>query len=320
MSMPRKRERVSDHAACIFCPEAATEPALEEDGYAARRCSSCGLVFLWPRPSAAEVEALYRDDAAHLPATMFLASHGSPIARAQARAALALMRRHVRSGRLLEIGPGSGTLLAEARRRGFEPFALEASPIQADFIRERLGIPCAGSFEELEGLDPPPFDIVFHRDVLSHFHDPVDEFARINRRLADGGHHVFETGNLGDVDPRYYGAYRTFQFPDHVWFHSERSLRELLARTGFEHVRTYRYSILPELWTARQLRRLRRGAPAPGSSEGNGAGGGRGRGRRALHQGLDLFLHGLRHTVGAVGPKAGRPQTLVVVARKARAV
>lgn len=47
-----------------------------------------------------------------------------------------------------------------------------------------------------------------------------------------------------------------FQYPDHLFFFSERNLKELLGRTGFEYIKIYRYSILPQLVISKMLKKL----------------------------------------------------------------
>ena len=161
--------------------------------------------------------------------------------RLYARHHLRQIRRHARRGRLLEVGAGNGNVLVEARRRGFEVRGLEPNPIQAAFIRDKLGIPCFESLDEV-GRDRTvePFDVIYHRDVLSHFFDSLEEFSTLNDLLADGGTMVFETG-IGDVDHSYFRLIPLFQLPDHLFFFSDRNIDELLRRTGFIRVATRRY-------------------------------------------------------------------------------
>jgi len=308
---------------CPFCPGAPSEPAIEEDGWTGRRCSSCNLIFLSPRPSPDEVAELYRSDSAHLSAESHIESHDSLINRVYNRHALRLLRRHVRGGALLEIGAGSGAILELARDAGFDVYGVEANPAQAAYIRDVLRIPCAESTESLGAdLGRASHDVIYHRDVLSHFPDPVLEFRRFNDVLAPGGRVVFETGNFGDVDPAYFRYVSSFQYPDHLFFFSERSIDRLLEESGFRRERTYRFSLVPQLEVASRARAaLTRGGGGRGGSA-NGDGGlaaaarSGGPARRSALFGYEYVLYLLRFGAGSVAPKERRPQTMVVVARK----
>lgn len=306
---------------------------IEDNGYTGHQCASCGLIFVSPRPSRQEMDELYEAGEAYLPPAFFIANSNSLAGRAASWHAVNTVRRHVDSGSVVEIGPGNGAFLAEARRRGFQVCGVELNPLQAEFIRTRRGIACVSELEAAAGFAPGGFSVVYHRDVTSHFYDPIKEFGKINELIAPGGYHVFETGNLGDVDHRHFARIKSFQYPDHLFFYSERSLRQLLRRTGFEHVHTYRFSIRAEQALRAQVWRLRgvksgNGAasalatsgtsaaaagpppavssPAPPSTAG-----------RVARDALDLTYYAIRHTVGKRAIKADDPQTLTVVARKA---
>lgn len=310
---------------CPFCATSGDE-ALQEDGWTARRCPQCRLVFLSPRPLPADTEKLYVEDAAHWPASTHLMDYGSPDNRLETRRTLRLLRRHQPSGRLLELGPGSGALLATARAHGYDVSGVELNPEQVAFIRDVLDVPCAASLAEVAGT----FDVVYHRDVLSHFSDPVEVFGEIHDRLNPGGFHIFETGN-GDFHRRYERFFSTYQFPDHLFFFSERSIALLLERTGFDHVATHRYALAPFLAAQRAQDRLRAvrgdGAAPAGADRVPATEAARGiapesrsdqpaPGERPTSA-VALVKYALRYGAGAVAPKDNRPYTMIVVARKA---
>ena len=148
---------------------------------------------------------------------------------------------------MLEIGAGAGYFLQEARKNGFDVFGIELNDILAKFIIENLGIPCEASPLSDSTFDGKLFDIIYHCDVISHFYDPLLEFEKMNRKLKKGGFVVFETGNLGDIEEKYFKYFVKFQYPDHLFFFSVNNLYELLLQTGFETISIYRFSILPEL-------------------------------------------------------------------------
>jgi hypothetical protein len=308
---------------CLFCPDAASEVAIEENGYTGRRCLSCGLIFVCPRPSPEDVVALYEDDHAYVSAESLITSAVSWSERHKAKRIIRYIRRYVRGGRLLELGPGGGAVLVAARAAGFDPVAVEPNRIQANFIRTRLGIRCVTSLDELNGEGT--FNAVFHGDVLSHLSDPIGEFQRLHGILREGGLMAFETGNAADVEPRLLHHYLSFQFPDHLYFFGERTLSMLLDRSGFVRVATRRYSILPTLRLAALFSKLRDAAARSERKQPGDAGtvrsiesrlSARARAVKRLSGAVWTALYSLTYGVGALAPKRGRPQTLFVAARK----
>ena len=121
-----------------------------------------------------------------------------------------------------------------------------------------------------------------------------------------------------------------------IYFSSGRkNLKILLQQTGFELLEIRRYSILPQLkvlqflhWVLKsiQSKKTERGPkeashggtvspnlqPSPPASKQNQGVALPGVVKMLAH----AFLHFLRYTIGSVLPKAGRPQTLVLIARK----
>ena len=204
---------------------------------------------------------------------------------------------------------------------------IETNKIQADFIVNNFGISCERTPLSESSFGDMRFNIVYHEDIISHLYDPIADFEVINRKLADNGILVFETGNFGDVRQRYYKLIKKFQYPDHLFLFGEGNLRELLMMTGFECVRIYRYSIVPQLMAVRNAEKATwfikdRGGKTAGTLE---------RGRPAEIQSVNINEHRvkqlpknafrylsylLRYKVGYVMPNKGRPQTVIVVARK----
>jgi SAM-dependent methyltransferase len=314
---PTKAQAPLEEIACILCGAINDRVVIEENGYQGRLCARCGLIYISPRPLPAAIINLYDHDQAHIAADWHL--RVETLKRLNARYELALIGRHrPPRGAVLEIGAGAGLFLDEARRLGYAPHAIELNPLQARFIRERLHIPCEEAPLSARSFGDRRFDLIYHSDILSHLPDPIGTMEEIAAKLASAGLLVFETGNYAEVDPRYYPLIGSFQYPDHLFFFGEASLRQLLVRTGFELLTITRYSTVPQLRLLELIARRRRGAaPAIGASDAHA------RRRRAswfrhrLQPPYQLFLHLLRYRAGAVHRAPGAPQTLILVARKA---
>lgn len=175
------------------------------------------------------------------------------------------------------------------------------------------------------------FDCIYHCDVISHFCDPIDTFNLINFKLRDNGFVVFETGNFGDVDYEYYKYVPIFQYPDHLFFFSENSLGKLLEQTGFNLIKIYNYSIMPQLILNKKLKPLINMAKSilikntledkdNTSHDSNNKNIQNLNSKSKLKQLVSnaygyLFYH-IRYSVGSFYFKKGRPQTIVVIGQK----
>lgn len=293
--------------ACPLCGSEQATPAIQENGYTGQCCAHCGLIYISPRPSPEEIALLYSHDGAYTTAERRIARETA--ARLYARHNLSIIHRYVQVGKMLEIGAGAGFFLDEARKTGFDPYAIELNTIQAGYM-SRLEIPCETVPLSHQSYGGQMFDIIYHADVISHFYDPIAEFRNMHDRLNDDGWLVFETGNGGDMDNRYYKYIGSFQYPDHLFLFSTRNIVDLLAQTGFRLIAEYHYNILPELI----LRSVRRGR---GRSNSHPVSHASSVGHNSLaRQAWMRLIYYLRYSVGAILPMGGYPQTVVYVAHK----
>lgn len=309
-----------EEMSCIFCKKSNEPVYIEENGYQGRKCTQCGLIFISPRPTPDEIEQLYSHDHAHLSAEDHISS--SFVKRLYARHTLQLLRTYAREGALLEIGCGAGYFLDEARNYGFTPYGIELNAIQADFIQQTLHIPCEKSVFGSHSFEQKKFDIVYHCDVLSHFFDPIATFETIHSKLNPHGLLVFETGNLADVSQKHLSAIERFQYPDHLFFFGENSLRDLLERTGFELVKSYHYNILPQLKLQKLMHACTKRktacntAPVAGTRGAAKEQSASSRIKQLVKNSYHYGMYLIRYKLGYVLARKNVPQTVIVIARK----
>lgn len=299
---------------CLFCTKPSPKIALKENGYTGRKCTDCGLIYISPRPTEQEIANLYGHDEAHIPAQAHIEQSFSK--RLAARHALKIISKYKKTGTLLEIGAGAGYLLDEARSMGFEPVGIELNPTQADFIRTHFDIPCEQQQLSTQSFGTQRFDIVYHCDVISHFYDPIKAFKIINSKLNDQGLVIFETGNIADIDPKYYNSFTAFQYPDHLFFFGTKNIELLLEKTGFELVAYHRYNIVPQLKINKLLHSRYKPARVATSNVQKTPTTSIPPFKSLMRHAYRYGIHHVRYTLGSLLPKKSRPQTLIVVARK----
>jgi SAM-dependent methyltransferase len=240
---------------CILCGSLSSHVAITENGYKGLKCQKCGLIYISPRPNAAEVRHLYEDHQAIKYADAQFQFEG--FKRIEAARTLSKIRQFKRRGSILELGAGGGFFLLEARNYGYESYGIELNPIEALWINHNLNIPCETEPLSKHSFDGYQFDIIYHKDVLSHLHDPIGIFSDINRALKKEGLLVFETRNIADVKEEHYKWFSQFSYPDHLFFFGEKSLGILLERTGFKCIRVYKDAILLQLFLQKVLWRIK---------------------------------------------------------------
>jgi SAM-dependent methyltransferase len=137
-------------------------------------------------------------------------------------------------GPVLEIGPGTGYLLAAARDAGREVFGVESSAVHREFIVRTWGIP--NVFSALDDIPPtaPKFAAVMLFNTIEHVFDVTSLFRAIRARLAPEAAVLVSTCNAECIILPMVGTYwAMLKVPDHVSLPAAESFRRLALRTGF---------------------------------------------------------------------------------------
>lgn len=150
-------------------------------------------------------------------------------------AELEVMRIHAsETGRMLDVGCGSGAFLRRMRQAGWEVVGIEPDTRAAARLAAREGWPIYGALEDLLRAREPRFDVIVLGHVIEHLPDPICTFAMLKGLLADGGRILLTTPNAMSMGLRIFGpAWRGLEPPRHFNVFTPDSLRQTLERTGF---------------------------------------------------------------------------------------
>jgi 2-polyprenyl-3-methyl-5-hydroxy-6-metoxy-1,4-benzoquinol methylase len=194
------------------------------------RCRKCGLVYVNPRRAPAPGIQTYlpEQEWAYFQATRANRQVGND----------GLLRRIEKllggPGRLLDVGCGDGLLLAQAQRRGWEPWGLEVSDELISRIHEECDLPHI-FHGVLSAAEYPPdhFDAVLLIGVLEHLHTPAETMANVTRVTRPGGVVAVHTPNVDSLAARWRGpAWHHYEPLEHFYYFSADTLSTLLEISG----------------------------------------------------------------------------------------
>ncbi len=139
-----------------------------------------------------------------------------------------------RQARVLDVGCGSGVLLARMRALGWDAEGVEIDPGGVVATRAR-GVPVRlGTLEE-QHFPPDSFDAVHSAHVLEHVYDPLSLLHECGRILKPAGTLVILTPNVESWGHRQFGsAWLNLDPPRHLALFSPANLRVAAERAGLQ--------------------------------------------------------------------------------------
>lgn len=139
----------------------------------------------------------------------------------------------LKTGRLLDIGAGTGAFADVMQKAGWDVTGLEPDDTARGNAERLHGLQLRPS-SELFSLGENSFDAVTMWHVLEHVHDLHAYWKRISRILKENGVFIVAVPNYTSYDAQYYGAYwAAWDVPRHLYHFSPKSMDILAKQYGF---------------------------------------------------------------------------------------
>jgi len=213
-----------------------------DDVYSIVQCQSCNLIYLNPRPTAAELPRIYPPSYHSYILDEAAGSRGSFITRMRQKAGarrFSPVMRHLKAREtidLLDVGCGNGWLLGVFKSldpKRIKTFGVEISEPVCEAARKLGHTVYCGRFEDIN-LDRP-FDAVNLTHVIEHVSDPRMVVRKAYEALKPGGVLVLETPNIGSIEWPLFkeGNWGAYHIPRHWYFYNRDTIRALGEVEGF---------------------------------------------------------------------------------------
>jgi SAM-dependent methyltransferase len=186
---------------------------LSDEVFDFHRCPGCSFIFMAQFPH--DLGRYYPMQYYDVPKSMAdLAQRAERLQRWK----IDLVLRHVKGGRLLEIGPAYGLFAYLAKRAGFDVTVIEMDSRCSAFLRETVGVQVVESPDTVRSLmQLKPFDAIVMWQVIEHLPDPWAVLTAAADRLAPNGTLILDTPNPDAFQFRVLGKYWTHvDAPRHV--------------------------------------------------------------------------------------------------------
>lgn len=155
------------------------------------RCKSCGLIFLADIPN--RLGDYYGQGYYQAPSREKL----KKVAKAESYQ-LDMVREFVKSGRLLEVGPGFGVFSHQAKQAGFEVDAIEMEARCCEYLSQVVGVNVFKSDSPHKVIKAMPrYDVIASWHVIEHLPNPWAFLESAAKNLVPGGILLMATPNPG---------------------------------------------------------------------------------------------------------------------------
>ncbi|TAN38940.1 MAG: methyltransferase domain-containing protein [Verrucomicrobia bacterium] len=234
------REAMFGHTACPVCRVTAVAFYAEVDGYQTWICHACGLLWLDPQPSDADLNTFYSNS------QLFGnyqdgKSYGENETGLRQSARLRLRHLHGLAPvtNVMDIGCAMGFFLDEARHYTDQLYGIEFSRDVADVAIQRFhfSVQVGPAETVIQTFPENHFAWITLWATIEHVRQPLELLQQVHAHLAPGGHVALTTGLFADSLERVMGGRSQWiSPPQHIWCFSRRSIVEALRRTGFANI------------------------------------------------------------------------------------
>ncbi|MDT8453121.1 MAG: class I SAM-dependent methyltransferase [Gammaproteobacteria bacterium] len=227
---------------CIICNSDDIKDYLKDfRGINISRCGLCGFQFMNPQYTDNYLTEYYsqytNDENFDYWNNALLYGHNFY---------LSLIEKHVKPGKILDIGCGNGHLLEAAMQRGWVAHGYDVDKVSTQKVGNRLGISTEyGNFFSMRA--DQKYDLITMHQVLEHLKDPNKYLERIHSVLNDDGCLFVAVPNIDSFSSRLkrfmekigmrkrnIGKY--YDTNHHVLYFNTKTLKRLLESHGFRIV------------------------------------------------------------------------------------
>lgn len=243
--------------ACTLCRSTSYQLVHDMGWRWILRCTGCRLVRADPLPSIDEKEAIETQgytEASEFPEVRdFFANCNrdfveDPVIREMRRHLERLEQAAGGTGRLLDVGAGTGILMHLAQQRGWHPEGIDIAPLTAEKVASEFGFAITIAPFEQYDFGTKQFDAITMLDVLEHVVDPLATLKRVHELLRPGGAVAIAVPNQRSLLTAVVGLYARLRgpaannmlfrlyVPPHLYYFTPPTLRQLVEAAGFRVV------------------------------------------------------------------------------------
>lgn len=202
------------------------------------RCDDCGFLFTQNAPVEAEIGRYYEtpDYISHSDTKKGIVNSLYHMVRKRMLNHKAQLISHVlgkSSGKILDIGTGTGYFSYTMKQKGWDVEAIEKNPQARAFAKEHFDLDVKEE-AALHNLPSKAFDVITLWHVMEHLENLDEIWQRLNELLSDKGILVVAVPNSVSYDAlKYKELWAAYDVPRHLWHFTPNTMQQLGAKYNF---------------------------------------------------------------------------------------
>jgi 2-polyprenyl-3-methyl-5-hydroxy-6-metoxy-1,4-benzoquinol methylase len=233
--------------ACYLCNEKSLDPLRDFPWLVS--CQNCGMVF---NPNLS-IDARQVSDQFYDELNMEHRRKIKSVLLKTARIRWQWLQKRVSlpTGRLLEIGCGTGEFLAIARDVGWAVEGLELSKSFREAAKTWYDLDLKGEEVFQSEFSEPIFDVVALLHVFEHLPNPLDFLDRVFQLIKPGGWLFIVVPNLSSWTDSLFGKSSPILLKrDHFFHYNHNTLQRMIARSDFTTTDIVTLEPQHHIWTS----------------------------------------------------------------------
>lgn len=245
---------------CTACGSSVFEPYVHADcdrmlrvkgTFSYERCITCGLIWQNPRLSPQKLQAHYPSSSYYAYQEQdsrgvfdrirnYLLVHYYKPTRISAFITLFLpnvpaIPSFVGSGRVLDLGCGTGDTLLALASLGWDVYGLDINLRAVERARDRgLANVSRGYYQDIVRYPDGFFDAIRLYHVIEHLDNPIACLTLVRKKLKPNGELLVGTPSAGSAVARLFGRYwYNLDAPRHLFLFTPENLAMLMKKSGF---------------------------------------------------------------------------------------
>jgi 2-polyprenyl-3-methyl-5-hydroxy-6-metoxy-1,4-benzoquinol methylase len=230
---------------CPLCDNASLEKELTcTDSFVSGeqfdifRCKECGFMFTQDFPQGNDINRYYNsiEYISHSDTDKGLVNnlyHRVRRHMLKRKTQLVLTTSLRTSGKLLDIGTGTGYFPAAMKKAGWEVKAIEKNEQTRAYAKKKFGLEVYDE-SALETFEANSFDVITLWHVLEHLENLDTVWNKLHEILTETGILVIAVPNSASYDAEYYGdQWAAYDVPRHLWHFTPATIQKWGAKHEF---------------------------------------------------------------------------------------